>query len=375
MSSRPAAGGDTGGVLAAVLGVLSALRRLTAPLRRLVAALVGRAAAASPQGSRAVARVAGLEATTAELRAAVDDATARCERMRVAVDALVEDAVGAPGAAEQLLVRLSTGDGPRWLTFGEREDLYVVRHLARFGVADYEPGTLATILALLDDDGVLFDVGANIGLVSMVVAACRPGIEVAAFEPTPDLAATCRSLAATNGLAVAVHELALGAQDGTLTLYLSGTDTSNSLQQGFREAVGEVRVEVRRLDAWLAASGGRPPTVLKVDTESTEPDVLAGARALVVDHRPFVVVEVLAGRTEQRLQQWCDEHDYRPHHVLADGPVPRDEVVGDDTYQHLNWLLAPGPLPDGFGDRFTAWHERLSAGRVVDLRPPGARAS
>lgn len=247
---------------------------------------------------------------------------------------------------------------------------YVLGRLADKGLEDYEPETVATVLAALElNDGGFHDVGANIGVFALVVKALVPDVQVTAFEPGAALAGTCRTIADLNGLDVVVEQVALADDDGSAEFFMSPTDTSNSLRAGFRRAVATETVEVARLDTWLARNPGREPAVLKIDTESTEPDVLAGGSDFVTRARPWLVVEVLKGRTEARLEQWCDEMRYHRHHITANGPVARDEIVGDETYEHLNWLLTPTVLPDDFADSFDRWHRSLTSSVTIELPP------
>lgn len=279
-----------------------------------------------------------------------------------------------PGADQRRVVSwlaVPTSDGPRpvRLAFDGTTSQYVMSRLAEEGLSEYEPATIATVLAATElADGGFLDVGANIGVFALVVKALLPRTQVTAFEPSTELAAACRSIATLNGLDIAIEELALGERDGEATFYLSPIDTSNSLRAGFRKAVGAVTVEVARLDSWLGAHPDLPsPTVLKVDTESTEPDVLEGAAGLIETNRPWLIVEVLKGRTEDRLETFCDEFGYHRHHIVETGPVARDVVAGDATYTHLNWLLTPTQLPVSFWVAFVRWNDVLAHSVTLEL--------
>ena len=67
---------------------------------------------------------------------------------------------------------------------------------------------------------VVADIGANVGLYTFLLARCvgERGL-VYAFEPNPALFASLETNCRTNGVAnVRLHNVALGAQDDTLTL-------------------------------------------------------------------------------------------------------------------------------------------------------------
>ncbi len=249
------------------------------------------------------------------------------------------------------------------MTLGPGRRSYVARLLVANGLAGYEPDTLACFLAAVDMAGSrpVYDVGANIGVFAWLAAALTRA-EVVAFEPTPDLAAEMRTIARRNALAIAVEQLALGAAAGTAELHLSDqTDSSNSLRAGFRRSHRSVTVRVETVDGFIATSG-RSPAVLKVDTESTEPDVLRGAAGLLERERPWIVCEVLAGRTEADLMAILRPLDYQWYPIDGPGPLERRDVIeGDPTYAHMNWLFAPDEPSAAFWSSMARWSEAVTA--------------
>ena len=257
----------------------------------------------------------------------------------------------------------SADTGQRSLRIRTPVQNFVNRLLAESGLAGYEPETLACFLAAIEErgSGPVFDVGANIGVFSWLAAELTPAI-VVAFEPTPDLAAEMREICAENGLDVRVEELALGAAPGTAELHLSDkTDSSNSLRAGFRPSHRSVSVPVETIDAY-AARTGVTPAVLKVDTESTEPDVLRGAAGILAAGRPWIICEVLAGRTEAELTAILEPLGYSWYRIDGPGPLEaRARIEGDPSYSYMNWLFAPEEPSPAFWHNYAAWRSSLAA--------------
>ncbi|GAA1789647.1 hypothetical protein GCM10009682_09560 [Luedemannella flava] len=237
----------------------------------------------------------------------------------------------------------ATAGAWRLLVLSAPEHMFVPKELGENGIAGYEPDALACFLAILDvaGPGAVYDVGANIGLYA-AVASTLSTRAVRAFEPTPALVDAARRFAADNGLGFVVEPLALGARNGHATFYLSdSTDSSNSLAEGFRASSEQLRVTVETLDSYVERTG-LVPAVLKVDTETTEPDVLAGAERTIARHRPWILCEVLRGRVEERLTRVLAPHGYRWYHITDAVPYQEKQVIaGDPSYRHLMWLFAP----------------------------------
>jgi FkbM family methyltransferase len=260
----------------------------------------------------------------------------------------------------ELLLPDPAAPGPLQIEAEER--LYVPKCLHRTGLAGYEPETLACFLAIVSlRGGPVFDVGANIGVFSLVAAALSD-VEVVAFEPTPELAAVARTLADRNDLRFTVEEIALGAESGTATFHLSDvTDSSNSLLDGFRPSATSIEVVLESLDDHCARTG-TIPRVLKIDTEATEPDVFRGGLATIREHRPWIVCEVLARRTETQLEEVLGPLGYTWYQITSELPlVPRRELFGDRAYRFNNWLFAPEQPDPEFWERMGIWREALKA--------------
>ena len=240
--------------------------------------------------------------------------------------------------------------------------LRIPRLLQEEGLRGHEAATLACVLAATERKraGTLFDVGANVGVFSLLVS-CLADWSAVAFEPTPRVAATARRIAELNACPVQVEELALGRVAGSATFYLSRrSDASNSLNPEFREARASLTVPVETLDGYCARTG-RVPDLIKIDTESTEADVLAGATEMLRTQRPWLFIEVLDTALGSEIMTLLEPFGYHAHPIkdaLPPQPAPVVESIG--LWQR-NWLFTPEPLDAGYGRRTLAWAEAIAA--------------
>jgi FkbM family methyltransferase len=135
---------------------------------------------------------------------------------------------------------------------------------------------------------VVADIGANVGLYTYLLATVvgERGL-VYAFEPNPALFASLETNCRTNGVAnVRLHNIALGAQDDTLTLTQARFNSGDSRlsRRGASPASGGVAVQVRPLDALLE---GRPLDFVKIDVQGWELEVFKGMRGQLAGSRPL----------------------------------------------------------------------------------------
>ena len=185
--------------------------------------------------------------------------------------------------------------------------------------------------------------------------------EVVGFEPTPDLARVARRCGTDNGLAYTVEELALGSENGTATLYLSdSTDSSNSLNPTFRANSSILKVPLETLDSYVTRTGVKPG-LLKVDTETTEPAVLAGAVETVRVHgRGCFAARCCRGRRRTSSPR-SSRTGATWYNLDGPGPLePRDRIVGNPGFDDFV-CAARRSRRSAFWSLAQAWHEALAA--------------
>ena len=238
--------------------------------------------------------------------------------------------------------------------------------LRRDGLSGYEVAAQATLLTLMQRaprGAVVFDVGAHIGLYpAMITSVYRArGYRVIAFEPTPTTAAICRKIRDDNKLDFELIEAAVSAEPGEAELFLSDTwDTSNSLNPDHRNGTQAVTVPVITLDRF-AAGRGLDPYLVKIDVETYEPQVFAGARATIERARPWITCELLASIDRESLAPRLERLQalgYTFHRMAGTRPWPpmtAAECLATLDNTSRDWLIAPRPLGPRFYRDLARW--------------------
>lgn len=173
----------------------------------------------------------------------------------------------------------------------------------------YEPALTAAMAEAIDADAVVYDVGSRYGYYSaLAVAAGAVPSNVHCFEAET----------------IAHHVLSENHRGESVV--------TNRVRVG--EEGGRGRTT---LDAYAAAHA--PPTVVKVDTEGAEGDILRGAESVLRTHRPALFVEmhphrgVSVSRVAERLRHFDYELSaFVDHHV--------DEFAGGGGGADAEWDAA-----------------------------------
>lgn len=195
------------------------------------------------------------------------------------------------------------------------------RTISEHGLGDFEVATNAVLLALLDRsrDLAFVDIGAGIGISSMLCAGiCRPQ-RVVAVEPCERLASMLERIAAANALSIE-----------------RTTDLSHALrhiQPGARQVI--------RIGSAVVAS-----------------DVLNAITAESVSDRPPVVI--VSDRDRETLVESAAKLGYQVY-PLTRYPSWRPLRDGSDPAPADGWLLTAEPLTDGLRERHLIWAAALGA--------------
>jgi FkbM family methyltransferase len=203
---------------------------------------------------------------------------------------------------------------------------YVGMPLYWRGEAGYEPETLSRMAELLRECRVFYDIGANTGLFSLLVAQLKPEVRIVAFEPNPQTYARLSENIALNSLGARITALhaAIGLNDGLITLHVPNGEfaLSSTLapegQTGDMPGHRPVEVPCRSIVSVLTEF--LPPDVIKIDAEGYEAAILESMADFLARYRPQLLIEVLDDAPFARLEAALRPAGYR-FARLGNGPL------------------------------------------------------
>jgi FkbM family methyltransferase len=202
-------------------------------------------------------------------------------------------------------------------------------------------------LAALTGPGTIFyDIGANFGFYSLLAA--HRGAKVFAFEPNPANVACLARNARLNALekSVEIVPLATYSATGHVALILPGPEHTHQHDMRARvepvppEGTGEVALSVPCVTLDEFARSHPAPSLVKLDVEGAELEVLRGAERLFEQARPRLICETHYPCNEQLVTDWLVARRYRIHRIDVSGREDQAFLFAEPLE------AAPGP-PDG----------------------------
>jgi FkbM family methyltransferase len=169
---------------------------------------------------------------------------------------------------------------------GSDSDAGVIGELERSGGL-YQRDLAALLQSCLAPDAVVADVGAHIGVVTVLLAGLCPKGHVFAFEPAAENRAHLMANIGANTLDnVTVQGVAVFDLDGEICLEYDAGFPGGSHVGGAGATVPSVR-----FDTWAGQTGIDRLDLVKLDVEGVELAVLDGAAETLRRLRPILVVE------------------------------------------------------------------------------------
>jgi len=148
----------------------------------------------------------------------------------------------------------------------------------------YESEVFEALRPYLGAGAVLWDIGGNFGLHSITSKCLYPAAQVFVFEPNPIMVGEIKAHAQLNGVELTVLPYALAESGGPRTFHVNnkgnaGMSTLHAWDLASYQQ--QITVECARGDELVAAGRLPPPTVIKLDVEGGEADVLTGLGTLL----------------------------------------------------------------------------------------------
>jgi FkbM family methyltransferase len=195
---------------------------------------------------------------------------------------------------------------------------------------------------------IFYDVGANIGLISLYIASNKPESTIYAFEPGPHQSQLFNITILANELTNKIHLQTIALSNETRILEFHthrnkvhvGADGLRPTNRGGGETE-KIIVQGMTLDAWAQKNKAPNPHVIKIDVEGAELLVLKGMGEILEKHRPIIFMEISIPNLKaypysaQDILEYLDTQRYNLY-SLSGKQCKKDtieqDILTDDTF-------------------------------------------
>jgi FkbM family methyltransferase len=211
---------------------------------------------------------------------------------------------------------------------------------------------------LLPEDGIVADVGGNIGYYALWFA--KIGVKkgrVYVFEPAQEPLGLLKENMRLNNVGnVDIVECACGDRVGKAEFFLASHHHASSLNADWAGNGASVSVPMTTLDVFFSAeSGKRPPAFIKIDIEGGGVFALPGCRRILSENRPFVLIESHTPAEDGAISKVLVDLGYRGYRLNDRSWVRKPHATHPDKEGVWGTLLL---VPQEFEERISA---RLAA--------------
>jgi FkbM family methyltransferase len=198
-----------------------------------------------------------------------------------------------------------------------------------------EPEAAPLYFAFAKRSSVVMDIGAHVGLYSIIASLANPAAHIYAFEPLQQTQDRMRvNLVKSSATNVEVIPCAISDLVGTSDLYCAhrGIALSSSLSLGFMTnsvttPLIPISVPVNTIDEFCRSRQIGGVDLIKLDIEGLEPQALRGMSTLFATSRPPIFCEVLAtSGTHAELNLMIRQLGYNIFALTSRGPEEQQEL-------------------------------------------------
>ena len=189
-------------------------------------------------------------------------------------------------------------------------------HWAGVVSGSYEPDTLNLFTQLLENSSHFLDVGANVGLFSIIAAA--KGTKVTSFEPHPVIRKVLKKN--LKGLPVKIYDFAASDSEEDVRLFISDEPGSHSLSMKQSDYVLVRSIEIDKIVK-------EDVDLIKIDVEGAEVKALKGMHNILSKNKPILIIEV----DEVHLNRFGEDFNSLKTHLEKYG-YKNKKIANENNY-------------------------------------------
>lgn len=194
---------------------------------------------------------------------------------------------------------------------------------------------------LCKDSKIIFDIGANTGIYSLVAKSINPTSEIYGFEPVKRVYEKYGKNCELNQFQINCYNYAISNYDGEAVIYdtysehvLSVTVNKNLADKSVNTI--ETKINTKKLLTFIIENKINNIDLIKIDVETHEPEVLEGMAEYLSVFKPTLLIEILNDEIGERVQAVIKNIEYLYFNIdEINLPKKVDNILKSDYYNYL----------------------------------------
>ena len=212
---------------------------------------------------------------------------------------------------------------------------------------DTKEGDFLYFLKMIPAGGVILDIGANIGIMTVHFARKFTDSLIYAFEPVPENISGLKKIVKFFGLKnVRIFEYALGNSEGEIEMVMPVLD--NVRMQGLSHVIDPSIVKYNEGEKYKVPIHcidnineikmlAKPITAIKIDAENYEHWVFEGAKETIRKHRPIIYCELWENDHRRKCLELISSFNYEIKVLIAGELFDYNPAI----HKSLNFFFIP----------------------------------
>ena len=172
---------------------------------------------------------------------------------------------------------------------------------------NWEKESLGLWINLCKNSSVIFDIGANTGIYSLIAKCQNPASKVYAFEPVKRVFEKLQQNVSLNNFEINCYELAVSNFNGKAVIYDTITEHTYSVtvNQNLNPAgthTETFEISTITLDTIIEQENLSKIDLMKIDVETHEFEVIEGYSKYIKRDEPTILIEILNDQVGKRVE-------------------------------------------------------------------------
>lgn len=212
------------------------------------------------------------------------------------------------------------------------------------GLYGWEKHSMKLWSALSKDAKVIFDIGANTGIYSLVAKTVNPNSEVHAFEPFESIYKKLAHNAAINNFKIHSNCKAISNYTGDAVIYTEDPDFAYSVTVNQNLWVMDkdpikLSIKTITLKDYIEQNNITHIDLMKIDVETHEPEVMEGFLKYLKLFRPVILIEILNSEVAEKLGGYFDPEKHCFYNIDEQNGITKATYLSKSN--SYNYVIAP----------------------------------